>query len=229
MVAILGAMSEEIDAFLTVLEDSEQRQWKGWKYYLGKLDGLEVLLARTGVGKVLAAMYTQYVIQSYSPESLIFTGIAGGLHPDLEIGDMVIAESFIQHDMDATALNFQLGEIPYTGIRLMHSDKDLLESTRDFQNPLGKVLYGTVATGDQFISDKKHALNLYETLDASCVEMEGASVGLVCKMNDVPFLLIRIISDQADGKAPENFKAFLQTASRRSLQILRHVLAKLRY
>ncbi|MDR1316698.1 MAG: 5'-methylthioadenosine/adenosylhomocysteine nucleosidase [Spirochaetales bacterium] len=226
MIAIIGAMDGEIAEFLAVLESKKEEKWTDFTFYTGTIEGRDVLVVKSGVGKVMAALAAQHIIDAYSPEALIFSGLAGGLNPNLEIGDTLVAEDCIQHDLNAISLGFKRGEVPYSPYRILGCDKKLVDLAMGCVPEIGKVLKGRILTGDQFITNRtlKSLQYLYDDLAGDAVEMEGAAVGLVATVNRVPFLLIRIISDRADTYAHMDFASFLPRASRTSLQFIRHIL-----
>ena len=228
MIIILGAMDGEISEFLGALERKKEERWTDFSLHTGMLEEREVVVAKSGVGKTLAAMMTQRLIDVYKPRAIIFTGLAGGISGRVEIGDTLIAEDCIQHDMDATALGFKRGEIPYSPYRVLSCDRALVEAGSFGIPAEGKTVRGRVLTGDQFITKKDFDSHRYlvDELKGDAVEMEGASVGLVATLNKVPFLLIRTISDKADSNAKVDFHAFLPKASRNSLYFVRHVLRR---
>jgi len=221
-------MDGEISEFIGALERKKEERWTDFVLYTGMLEGREVVVTKSGVGKTLSALVTQRIIDQYRPRAIIFTGVAGGLSSRVEIGDTLVAEDCMQHDMDATVHGFKRGEIPYTSYRVLACDRTLVDAA-SFCVPLeGKTVRGRVLTGDQFITKKDLRSNRYltEELKGDAVEMEGASVGLVATVNKVPFLLIRTISDKADGRAKVDFKSFLPKASRNSLHFVRHVMRR---
>ncbi|MFQ3621105.1 MAG: 5'-methylthioadenosine/adenosylhomocysteine nucleosidase [Spirochaetales bacterium] len=228
MIAILGAMDGEIQEFLKALDRKSEVQWTEFTFYRGILEGREVVVAKSGVGKTLSAMVTQRILDEYSPKAILFTGLAGSISARLEIGDTLIAEDCIQHDLDATALGFKRGEVPFTSYRIIPCDKKLVQAASFCIPEQGKMVRGRVLTGDQFITRKDWESHRYlvEDLKGDAVEMEGASVGLVATVNKVPFLLIRTISDKADSNAKVDFQTFLPKASRNSLHFVRHILRR---
>ena len=228
MIAILGAMDGEIQEFLGVLDRKSEVLWTEFVFYRGLLESKEVVVAKSGVGKTLSAMVTQRIIDEFAPRAILFTGLAGGISPRLEIGDTLIAEDCIQHDLDATALGFKRGEIPFTSHRIIPCDRTLVEAASFCIPAEGKMVRGRVLTGDQFITQKDLASHRYlvDELKGDAVEMEGASVGLVATVNKVPFLLIRTISDKADSHAKVDFHTFLPKASKNSLHFVRHILRR---
>lgn len=230
MIIILGAMDEEISAFLSVMHNRRTATWQGIDEHFGNIDEHPVMVTRSGVGKVMAAMRTQHLIDKHAPRAILFTGLAGSLKADIEIGDTVVARDLVQHDMDTAQLGFARGHIPYTDLRFLPSSPELLEIATSYQPPEGRVHLGRICTGDQFITHRELASHgyLHDELAGHAVEMEGASVALVSTLNKVPFLVARTISDKADGSAVLNFHEFLPRASLNSVSFVRHLLAHLR-
>jgi 5'-methylthioadenosine/S-adenosylhomocysteine nucleosidase len=171
-------------------------------------------------------MLTQHLIDKYSPSALVFTGLAGGLNPKLEVGDIVLGTDCVQHDMDARAMGIPRGQIPYTEIRFLKSDQTLLDCAKTFVSDDISIHRGRILTGDQFISRSNDGLYDYmlTELKGDAVDMEGASVAVVATLNQIPFLLVRTISDKADDESLQNFTNFLPLASKRSAELICHVL-----
>jgi len=229
MIALIGAMDEEIEEFVRHTTVKERVDWYGLPFVRGSCLGRDVVIAKTGIGKSLSAMTTQRLLDLFPVTSVFFSGIAGALREDIEIGDVVVARDCVQHDFDVSAMGYKRGEIPYTGFRFIPCDEGLFQCALSYipGEGEGRVLPGRIVTGDQFMAAKNIAGHRYlqEELSGDAVEMEGASVGLVCAYNRVPFLLIRVISDKADGNSPENFKDFLSKASKESWRIVEHTLS----
>ena len=224
MTLILGAMDGEIAAARADLKNPSTTEWNGFQIHHGWIENREVLVAKTGVGKSLSAMFCQHLIDTHTPDRILFSGIAGALDPSLEIGDTLIARDCVIHDMDATALGFKRGEIPYSPYRVFTCDPDLAAQAAAVEPMKGRVVTGRVLTGDQFVASAQTRNELRAALDGDAVEMEGASVGLVATVNRIPFLLIRTISDKADGQAHTDFSSFLQFASRNSWHYLQQIV-----
>lgn len=229
MIVILGAMDSEISEFLSKLDSQQAIAWNGLTQYRGRLEGQEVLISKSGVGKVMSAMVTQHLIDAWHPRAVIFTGLAGSLRPHIDIGDTLLAADLVQHDLDAAGLGLPRGQIPFSDYRFMASNPVLLELAAGFTPSTGRLHQGRICTGDQFITHREMNSHAYltEELDGDGVEMEGASVALVCSVNRVPFLVARTISDRADGSASVSFEAFLPQASRNSLEFLQFLLPKI--
>lgn len=226
MIVILGAMDSEIDGFLSQLEPIEQIRWKHFVFHRGLLAGQSVLIAKSGVGKVMSAMVTQHLIDTYRPRAVLFTGLAGSLRPDIDIGDVLLARDLVQHDLESVVLGVPRGQVPYSEYRFLASHPRLLELASTFVPATGQLHCGRICTGDQFITFREMGSHAYLTteLDGDGVEMEGASVALVCSVNEIPFLVARTISDKADTQAAINFEAFLPGACANSLALVRHLL-----
>ncbi|HUX20547.1 MAG TPA: 5'-methylthioadenosine/adenosylhomocysteine nucleosidase [Spirochaetia bacterium] len=224
---ILGAIEEELSEFRRNLCGREERRWNALSISLGVLSDKKVIVAGTGVGKTMSALATQYLIDQFAPERIFFVGIAGGLNSGLSIGDVVVATDSIQHDLDARAAGFELGQVPLSPYREIPSDPELVESAMGFEASGFRIIKGRILTGDQLISRRGDGRRDYLAgeLRGDAVEMEGASVGLVALVNRIPFLLMRVISDRAMGGDRVDFKKFLPIASERTYRIICHVLS----
>lgn len=228
-IGIIGAMNEEVALFKQDVETVRTDMRAGMEFIEGKMHGVDVVITKCGVGKVNAAVCTQILIERYGVDNILFTGVAGALDPKLTIGDIVISTDCMQHDMDATPLGFSLGEIPYQEQSVFVANPNLMELAMSTGNELfpGKVLKGRILSGDQFIASRDKVRQLHEQLKGACTEMEGAAVAQVCTMYNVPFVIIRSMSDQADGSADVNFAEFTLLASENSYQMVKGIIQKL--
>jgi 5'-methylthioadenosine/S-adenosylhomocysteine nucleosidase len=227
-IVLLGALEAEIATISQHMTEVRTRSWHDLVFYEGMLEGHTVVVAQSGVGKVFAAMVTQHLLDYYKPQYLLFTGVAGALNAAYEVGDVVVARDCVQHDMDATELGFLRGQVPYTHYRFFTPDAKL--SALALQTPSGHTLHhGRVLTGDHFMTQKEVEGFDYlrGELAGDAIEMEGAAVGQVCTVNQVPFLLVRTISDKADGSALVNFTEFLPTVAQNTYAVLQYVLQQL--
>ncbi|MFP4508641.1 MAG: 5'-methylthioadenosine/adenosylhomocysteine nucleosidase [Spirochaetota bacterium] len=223
MTAVLGAMDGEVEAVVDALSGSTTHRFGAYTFHVGTLNTAPVVVGKSGVGKARAAMVTQYLIDHFPLDSLVFTGLAGSINPDIRIGDTLIARDCMQHDLDASALGFARGEIPYEQTRVFVCEPDLVSRARQVEPETGRVHVGRVLTGDQFIDrNGLQAMDfLRSELDGDAVEMEGASVASVCSFNGLPFCLVRTISDEANRNAKVDFERFLPVASANSMRFIR--------
>ena len=231
-IAIIGAKDEEIDEYSKHLHNLSATKWHDYVFLTGDLFGKKVVLTETGIGKVHAALITQKVIDEYKPTALIFTGLAGGLNNEFEIGDILVSNDLIQHDFRAHP-QFPKYTIPKSNgkdtFHIFLPDKDLKERALSYKTTAHKVRAGRILTGDQFLSrsEMNKYAHLIEELHGDAVEMEGAAVAQVCTINQLPFVVIRTISDKADNNANVDFKAFLPIAAKNSIGMVRHILESL--
>lgn len=229
-IGLMGAMDEEIALLLERVEGQNTVIHAGISFVTGQLHGKEVVVCKSGVGKVNAAATTQVLVDRFGADTILFTGVAGAVHPELNIGDIVISSSCQQHDMDVTPLGFARGIIPYQDVSDFPADKKLIRLAEEACSKLcedNNFIVGKVLSGDQFISDYDYVRELHETMDGACVEMEGAAVAQVCQMNGVPYVILRSMSDKADGTADVNFAEFTVLAARHSFEILNEMVAGL--
>ncbi|SSW65247.1 5'-methylthioadenosine/S-adenosylhomocysteine nucleosidase [Achromobacter veterisilvae] len=227
--AILGALHEEIADLLAAMDSGAAVHRIAMRdFHVGTLWGTPCVIALSRIGKVAAAATASIVIREFGVSRVIFTGLAGGLHADVEVGDVVVAHTLMQHDMDARPL-FGQHEIPLLGRVRFEADaglsKLLQDSAADFVRDRGvadgaprvqpRVHAGLIATGDVFVSRAEEAQALRERLpDALCVEMEGAAMAQICYEFGIPFAVMRVISDRADHAAKADFTAFLENVAR---------------
>ena len=227
MYGIIGAMDREIETLVNDLENKKEEKKFGLTFYLGKLKKYEVVIVKCGVGKVNAGRTAQVLISEYGPKFIINTGIGGGLNEQLNIGDIVISTDLIQHDFDVTFFGYAKGNM-YDGGNNTEptkyiADKDLsekikksLEKVRGDRN----IFFGRVLTGDMFIHSTEKREELVKEFDGFCCEMEGAAIGQVSTLNNIPFTVIRVISDLPTGEGPENYNNFEAEAAKLSSMAL---------
>lgn len=213
MIAILGAMQEEIAPLLKVLGDYKEVKHANNTFYLANFKGKELVIAYSKIGKVNAALTATVMIEKFGATKLLFTGVAGALNENLKIGDMLYASSLVQHDLDITAFGHPYGYVPGTSI-FVKSDANLNALAAKIAKEKGiNLLEGVIATGDQFVCSGERKEWIKTTFKADATEMEGASVALVCESLDVPFFILRAISDEAGGGAEFDFDEFLQSSA----------------
>jgi adenosylhomocysteine nucleosidase len=228
-IGLIGAMQEEVALIIEQLVQRQTTIKAGIEFHEGLFLQKKVVVCKSGVGKVNAAVCTQILIDTFEVQSIIFTGVAGALHPDLNIGDIVISADCMQHDMDVTALGFPKGIIPFDEVSIFKADLNLQELAFNSSTKLfnGKTMQGRILSGDQFIASRDKVKQLFEDMEGTCTEMEGAAVAQVCSMNTLPFVIIRSMSDKADGSAHMNFAEFTTLASRHSFMIVEEMVKHL--
>lgn len=227
MLAIMGAMDEEIELLLADLQEREDLSFPGVTLHKGVLDGVAVLLTRGGIGKVNAAMTTTYLVMQ-GAKQVIFTGVAGGVHPELKVGDIVVSTDLVQHDVDVQALGYDLGTVPGES-PAWEADPHLRELALQAAADIAgvQVRAGRIASGDQFIASQEGVQHLWKTFGAACAEMEGAAVAQVCAKAGLPFVVIRSVSDTADHSANVDYRTFMPLVARHAKQVVRGMLARL--
>ncbi len=226
--AIVGAMQEELAAVLALMPDAQRQVVAGRTFWAGNLHGQDVVAVLARIGKVAAATTATLLIERFDVERVVFTGVAGGLGDDVNVGDVVVASAFVQHDMDASPL-FPRHEVPLYGQGRFAADPVLraaLVQAAQHALPMSRVHEGLVASGDRFVSSAAEARALRAALpDVLAVEMEGAAFAQVCHDFSVPFAAVRTVSDRADDAAHGDFLQFIRTvASPHSAAIVQALL-----
>lgn len=227
MLGIIGAMQEEVELLLADLEEPQTLEYPGVTLHRGRLDGLEVLVTVGGIGKVNAAMTSTYLLVAGATR-VVFTGVAGGVHPELKVGDIVVSTDCLQHDVDVTALGYRLGEVPGEALS-WPADETLralaLEAAHEVEGV--NVTEGRVVSGDLFVASPTKVQWLWQTFGAACAEMEGAAVAQVCSRHGVPYVVIRSVSDTADGSAKVDYREFMPLVARHAKQVVRGLTRRL--
>lgn len=224
---IIAAMEEEMQEIEKIMTEIEKQKIYELNFIKGKINNVDVLLVKAGVGKVNAARTTQILIANFDVDYIINVGSAGSANDELDIGDIVIADKLVQHDFDATAFGSPKGYISNVG-QYMESNSILIEKMKDTISKIKdrefKIKIGTIATGDIFCTDLKMKEKIRTKFNADAIEMEGAAIAQVCKLDGVPFLVIRSISDKPNGNNHITFDKFLEKASKRCAQIIKEFL-----
>ena len=216
----MGAMPEEITPILAVLDIYETKEYANNIYYLAHYHGHELIIAYSKIGKVFSTLTATVMIEHFGAEILLFSGVAGGCSTDIQVGDMVVATQTVQHDIDITAFGRQKGEVPGSKV-FIRTCQNLITKLKKAAIMHGIPLKeGVVATGDQFIQSKKVKQMIVKYLNAKAIEMEGASVNLVCHEFNIPCVILRAISDTADGKAVEDFQKFIKVVAKQSATLI---------
>lgn len=223
MLGIIGAMDEEVAKIKEHMERVEERTIASMNFLKGTVKGHPVVVVRSGIGKVNAAICTQILADVYGVDAVINTGIAGSLNADINIGDIVLSTDALEHDMDAVAFGYPVGQIPRMDTLSFTADEKLrkiAKETCERVNTDVSVFEGRVVSGDQFISDKAKKEWLVENFAGYCTEMEGAAIAHAAYLNGIPFLIIRAISDKADDSASVDYPAFEAKAIEHSVRLL---------
>ena len=223
-------MDIEVQALKELMDEPKIETISTVSYYSGKINGMDVVVAVAGVGKVNAAVCTQTMILTYHPEYIINVGVAGGLAPELGIGDIAVAENVVEHDMDTTPIGDVPGYISGLNIVRIPCDKWLSEKMINAAKKLDgvKILTGTIASGDQFISMDDERKKIVDNFGAIAAEMEGASIGHVCYMNGVKFGVLRAISDGANSDSAMDYPTFAKMAAANSIKIICEMLSQIK-
>lgn len=223
MLGIIGAMDEEVAKIKERLENVEVQTFGGMDFYKGNFEGKSVVVVRSGIGKVNAAVCAQILADRYQVSGIVNTGIAGSLMAKIDIGDIVLSTDALQHDMDATNFGYPAGQIPRMDVLSFPADPKLLALAKECcgrVNPEIHTYEGRVVSGDQFISDQKKKDWLIETFHGYCTEMEGAAIAQAAYLNGIPFLIIRAISDKADNSAHVDYPTFEAQAIIHSVNLM---------
>lgn len=223
MLGIIGAMDEEVAKLKEQMEDVQVETRGTMDFYQGTMRGCPVVVVRSGIGKVNAAVCTQILADCYGVDRIINTGIAGSLNAKIDIGDIVLSTDTLEHDMDAVTFGYPLGQVPRMEVLAFEADEELRLTAKKVCErvlPELKVFEGRVVSGDQFVSDQDKKNWLVEHFDGLCTEMEGAAIGHTAYLNGIPFLVIRAISDKADDSAVMDYPAFEAKAIEHSVTLL---------
>lgn len=219
-IAIMGAMPEEIEPIIEKLDNVQTSVYGDNKYYEGTYHGQEVVVAYSKIGKVFATLTAATLIEKFGCDMLLFSGVAGAISDELKIGDLIIANGLCQHDLDITAFGHPFGYVP-EGKVFIPTDAVLRDIAKKVAKQKGlTVKEGIIATGDQFIADPGRKEWIKSTFKADALEMEGASVAVVCNALNVPFFILRAISDSADMDASFNFDEFLESSAKISADFI---------
>lgn len=228
-IAVIGAMEEEVELLRNTLEDTSTKTIANSEYTEGTYAGHHVILLKSGIGKVNAAMSTTILLHEYKPDVVINTGSAGGYDQNLEVGAIVISDEVRHHDVDATIFGYEMGQVPQMPIAYK-SDEKLMKLAEEAVTEIGEHQYavGLITTGDSFMNDPERVETVrgfFPTMKA--VEMEAAAVAQVCYQFGTPFVVIRALSDIAGKESNISFDEFLPVAAKHSTQIVLKVISKL--
>lgn len=229
-IGIIGAMDLEVEHLKSEMQISRIVDKAGMEFYTGTLKGVDVVIVRSGIGKVNAGLCAQILADVFQVTHIINTGVAGSLNAKLDIGDILISKDALYHDMDVRIFGYQLGEVPQMGCREFKADKAMIEaavSSCKEVNPDIHVEVGRILSGDQFISDKAKKETLIADFQSDCTEMEGAAIAHSAYLNKIPFVIIRAISDKADDSAEMDYPTFEREAAKHSAKLVEHMITLL--
>lgn len=228
-IGIIGAMDLEVDALKAEMHCEYEVTKAGMHFMEGTLNGANVVIVKSGIGKVNAGICVQILADMFHITHVINTGVAGSLNADLDIGDILISTDAVYHDMDATIFGYAKGQVPGMPSPYFQADKEMVEKAMESckaVNPDITCRSGRVVSGDQFISSKNVKENLIQTFHGFCTEMEGASIAHAATLNQIPFVIIRAISDKADDSAEMDYPSFERAAAKHSAALVADLVAK---
>lgn len=236
-IGIIGAMDVEIDYLRSLMEKNSDAGIKkteaGSVVFLeGKIHGKDVVLVRSGIGKVNAALCAQRLILQFGCTNVVNTGIAGAMAHGLGVMDFVVSSDCVYHDMEATGFGYKIGQIPQMEVYAFPADKKMIEACKkafsESEESKGhKMIEGRIATGDQFISEKAKKAKIAADVNPACVEMEGAAIAHACYINKIPFVILRCMSDMADDLSSNGYDFNEGVAAKLSAKICEKVVAYL--
>lgn len=231
MIGIIGAMEEEVAQLKSQMENVCITKTAGMDFCKGQLKGKDVVVVRSGIGKVNAGICTQILADKFAVTGIINTGIAGSLKAEINIGDIVLSTDALQHDMDTVNFGYPYGQIPRLDTLAFPADDRMRSIAKEAcgkVNPDIQVFEGRVVSGDQFISDKEKKQWIVSHFeDAYCTEMEGAAIAQAAYLNKIPYLVIRAISDKADDSAHEDYPTFERKAIKHCVGLVLQMLESL--
>lgn len=229
-IAIIGAMEEEVSLLREKISNQKQETIAGYEFTTGNMDGAEVILLRSGIGKVNAAMSTTILLDRFKPDYVINTGSAGGFHPDLNVGDVVISSEVRHHDVDVTAFGYEYGQVPQLPAAF-EANSELVEVAEAAATEIGsvQVVKGLIATGDSFMNDPKRVDAIRDKFyNLQAVEMEAAAIAQVSYQFGIPFVIIRSLSDIAGKESDVSFEQYLEKAALHSASLVMKIVEKLK-
>lgn len=229
-VGIIGAMELEVEELQGKMQVTRREKKASMEFLEGTLNGTDVVIVRSGIGKVNAALCTQILCDIFEVTHIINTGVAGSLKNEINIGDIVVSTDALHHDVDVRVFGYPLGEVPQMGCLAFPADEILtglaVECCKEVNTDIS-VYSGRIVSGDQFISDKQVKEHIISNFGGFCVEMEGASIAHAAYLNHVPFVIIRAISDKADDSAEMDYPTFEKAAAAHSAALVEHMLPRI--
>lgn len=229
-IGIIGAMDEEVSRLKDAMEGVSIVKKAGMEFYKGRLSGKQAVVVRSGIGKVNAGICTQILVDDYHVDAVINTGVAGSLRNEINIGDIVLSTDALYHDMDATGFGYDPGVIPRMEESIFKASEELRSVAKKVcaqVNPEIGTFEGRVVSGDQFISDRDVKERITGQFGGYCTEMEGAAIAHTAWLNDVPFLIIRAISDKADHSATMDYGEFEVKAIEHTVRLVTGIMEQI--
>ena len=223
MIGIIGAMEQEVSQVVAAMTNVSVSEIAGMKFNKGKFCNKDVIVVKSGIGKVNAAICAEILVACFNVDKIINTGIAGSLKNEINIGDVVLSTDALQHDVDATNFGYAKGVIPGMAVSTFIADEGLIKTAEEACHkacPDIEVFKGRVVSGDIFVSDKAVKNSIAETFHGYCTEMEGAAIAQAAYLNKEPFLIIRAISDKSDESASMDYNEFEKKAIANSVKLL---------
>lgn len=228
MIGIIGAMDVEVNSLKALIENKQSKTISGIEYVWGYIYNKEVVVAKCGIGKVFASICAQTMILNFNPEYIINTGVAGTLTNALSVGDIAISDNVVQHDMDTSPLGDPVGLISGINVINFNANEHLVKTAEAVLKENNfNFKTGVIASGDQFIALKEQKDAIIKNFNAIACEMEGASIGHTCYVNNVGFIVIRAISDSADDSATLDYPTFLKKAAENSFKITLSLISRI--
>nr|WP_294464246.1 5'-methylthioadenosine/adenosylhomocysteine nucleosidase [uncultured Sellimonas sp.] len=230
MIGIIGAMEDEVAELKKSMEIEEVVEQASLSFCRGKLSGKEVVVVRSGIGKVNAAVCAQILADRFGADVIINTGIAGSLDAAIDIGDIVISTDAVEHDMDASTFGDPVGQIPQMDTFSFPADEKLVKLAKEVNEKINPDIHtwtGRIVSGDQFVSSNEKKEQLIRLFDAKCTEMEGAAIAHTAYLNHISCVIIRAISDKADNSASMDYPAFEEAAIRHSVRLIEALVPKI--
>jgi len=226
-IAIMGAMPEEIAPLLEKVENVKKIEYANNSYYEATYKGKELVIAYSKIGKVFSSLTASTLLEKFACDKLLFSGVAGAINPELKIGDLIIADKLCQHDLDISIFGHDYGYVP-EGAVFIESDESLRNIAKEVavKNELS-LIEGTIATGDQFVASNERKEFIVKHFKADALEMEGASVAVVCNALNVPFFILRAISDTANDDAGIDFDEFMVGSAKISANFILNMVEKI--
>lgn len=229
-IGIIGAMELEVEELKSKMSVERITEKASMKFFEGTLNGAKVVVVQCGIGKVNAGMCVQILADCFEVTHIINTGVAGSLNAALDIGDILISTEAVYHDMDVTPLGYEVGQVPGIDVKYFPADAAMIDAAKTSCEKVNTdihVMTGRVASGDQFISSKEVKNKIIADVAGCCAEMEGAAIAHAAYLNQIPFVVVRAISDKADDSAEMDYPTFEKKAAAHCAALVMDMVGKL--